>query len=108
MKQSFIKPLALALGAAALTLAGTALADTADEKGMPSAQEPCQAQPAQPQENGGKNTGQSGTGADSLSETLAPCGGVLAPPPTGDGEMSTPAPDEGRTPVIKPGEVPAQ
>ncbi|RWC46759.1 MAG: hypothetical protein EOS55_17485 [Mesorhizobium sp.] len=44
----------------------------------------------------------------SLTETLNDCGGVLKPPPTGDQGMAAPAPDEGKTPVIKPGEVPAQ
>lgn len=43
-----------------------------------------------------------------LSETLDNCGGVLKPPATGDQGMTTPPPAEGKTPVIKPGEVPAQ
>ena len=43
-----------------------------------------------------------------LSETLDNCGGVLKPPATGDQGMTTPPPAEGNTPVIKPGEVPAQ
>ena len=45
---------------------------------------------------------------DSLSQTLGDCGSVLKPPATGDHDMTTPAPDEGKTPVIKPGEVPQQ
>ncbi|SDA89060.1 hypothetical protein [Mesorhizobium qingshengii] len=43
-----------------------------------------------------------------LTETLSDCGGVLKPPATGDQGMTAPAPDQGKTPVIKPGEVPAQ
>ncbi|WP_421917321.1 hypothetical protein [Mesorhizobium sp.] len=43
-----------------------------------------------------------------LSETLDNCGGVLKPPVTGDQGMTTPPPAQGNTPVIKPGEVPAQ
>ncbi|UDL92958.1 hypothetical protein LGH82_31185 [Mesorhizobium sp. PAMC28654] len=45
---------------------------------------------------------------NTLSETLDNCGGVLNPPATGDQGMTTPPPAEGNTPVIKPGEVPAQ
>ncbi|WP_136621467.1 MULTISPECIES: hypothetical protein [Mesorhizobium] len=47
-------------------------------------------------------------GSDNLTETLNDCGGVLKPPATGDQGMAAPAPDEGKTPVIKPDEVPAQ
>ncbi|MER9297863.1 hypothetical protein NKI38_15410 [Mesorhizobium sp. M0621] len=47
-------------------------------------------------------------GGGNLTETLNDCGGVLKPPPTGDQGMAAPAPDEGKTPVIKPGEVPPQ
>ncbi|RVA67085.1 hypothetical protein, partial [Mesorhizobium sp. M7A.F.Ca.CA.001.11.2.1] len=43
-----------------------------------------------------------------LTAKLNDCGGVLKPPPTGDQGMAAPAPDEGKTPVIKPGEVPPQ
>ena len=43
-----------------------------------------------------------------LSETLDNCDGVLKPPATGDQGMTTPPPAEGNTPVIKPGDVPAQ
>ncbi|MER9795538.1 hypothetical protein NKJ36_00050 [Mesorhizobium sp. M0142] len=45
---------------------------------------------------------------NNLSDMLEPCGGVLNPPPTGDQGMAAPPPDEGRTPVIKPGDVPPQ
>lgn len=39
---------------------------------------------------------------------LGSCGGVLQPPPSGDQGMTQPPPDQGKTPVIKPGEVPVQ
>lgn len=55
-------------------------------------------------DQGGKQ--QSGSG--NLTEKLNDCGGVLKPPATGDQGMAAPAPDEGKTPVIKPGEVPTQ
>ncbi|UVK47678.1 hypothetical protein BPNPMPFG_001896 [Mesorhizobium sp. AR07] len=47
-------------------------------------------------------------GGDNPTDKLNDCGGVLTPPAIGDQGMAAPAPDEGRTPVIKPGEVPAQ
>lgn len=43
-----------------------------------------------------------------LTDKMVDCGGVLKPPATGDREMTAPAPDEGKTPVINPGDVPAQ
>nr|WP_080577661.1 hypothetical protein [Sinorhizobium fredii] len=43
-----------------------------------------------------------------LTEKLDECGGVLKPPRVGDTEMVEPAPDVGRTPVIRPGELPRQ
>lgn len=43
-----------------------------------------------------------------LTDKLVDCGGVLRPPATGDQGMTAPAPDEGKTPVIKPDEVPPQ
>lgn len=55
-------------------------------------------------EQGAKQQPDSGN----LTAKLSDCGGVLKPPPTGDQGMAAPAPDEGKTPVIKPGEVPPQ
>lgn len=46
--------------------------------------------------------------ADSLSATLAPCDGVLAPAPVGDPEMAVPPPALGRTPIIPPELLPPQ
>lgn len=47
-------------------------------------------------------------GGGNLTDKLNDCSGVLKPPATGDQGIAAPAPDEGKTPVIKPGEVPAQ
>jgi hypothetical protein len=44
----------------------------------------------------------------SLTETLDDCNGVLKPPVVGDGEMTEPPPDAGKTPVIRPNEPPPQ
>ena len=33
---------------------------------------------------------------------------ILKPSPTGDREMVTPPPAEGKTPIIRPGEIPQQ
>ena len=64
-----------------------------------------------PERNNG-DTGEQpeGQGNDdhSLTETLEGCGGVLKPPPVGDGEIAEPPPDEGETPVIRPDEIPPQ
>jgi hypothetical protein len=45
-------------------------------------------------------------GGETLTETLAPCDGVLRPPSTGDGEIVEPSPPVGRTPVIPPEGLP--
>jgi hypothetical protein len=69
----------------------------------PSPDQNCQANPA-PDGTGGQNGGQ-----QPLSDKLGDCKGVLKPPPTGDREMATPPPtNEGKTPVIRPGDVPEQ
>jgi hypothetical protein len=50
-------------------------------------------------------------GADAngaLTEKLDDCDGVLKPPTVGDTEIVEPAPDVGRTPVIRPDELPEQ
>jgi hypothetical protein len=43
-----------------------------------------------------------------LTEKLDDCDGVLKPPTVGDTEMVEPALDVGRTPVIRPDELPEQ
>ncbi|WP_353821187.1 hypothetical protein [Mesorhizobium sp.] len=89
------------LGALALAAPVAAQTETQD----PAPAGPCQAQP----QNGQQQKPPVNNGAsDSLTDTLDPCNGVLQPPPTGDQGMAAPPPDQGRTPVLKPGEVPAQ
>lgn len=95
-----MKPLAIA--SLMLVLAVPAAAQTDQQQGTnnlaPQADK-CRIQPDQ-----GKQQPDSGN----LTEKLNDCGGVLKPPATGDQGMATPAPDEGKTPVIKPGQVPPQ
>lgn len=43
---------------------------------------------------------------NSFTEFLDECHGVIKPPPVGDEEIRQPAPKEGKTPIIKPGELP--
>ena len=45
---------------------------------------------------------------DSLTDTLAPCDGVLAPAPVGDEEMAITPPAFGETPIISPELLPPQ
>ena len=45
---------------------------------------------------------------DSLTDTLAPCDGVLAPAPVGDEEMAITPPAFGETPIIPPELLPPQ
>lgn len=96
-----MKPLAIA--SFILALAVPAAAQTQ--------QNPAQQNPAQQADKCRIQTDQGGkqqSGGGNLTEKLNDCGGVLKPPATGDQGMAAPAPDEGNTPVIKPGEVPAQ
>ncbi|RWN06362.1 hypothetical protein [Mesorhizobium sp.] len=46
--------------------------------------------------------------SNKLTASLAPCDGVLKPPPTGDKNATAPPADTSQMPVIKPGEVPPQ
>ncbi len=64
---------------------------------------------AAPDANDGAAGGEkSAPAGDSLTDTLADCGGVLKPPATGDSDISEPAPAQGETPVIKPDDLPVQ
>ncbi|CAH2407608.1 hypothetical protein [Mesorhizobium ventifaucium] len=87
----------------ALALAAPAAAQTGNETQDQAPARHCQAQP----QNGQQQTPPVNNG-DSLTDTLDPCNGVLLPPPTGDRGMAATPPDQGRTPVLKPGELPAQ
>ncbi|WEX79158.1 hypothetical protein PYH37_003831 [Sinorhizobium numidicum] len=44
----------------------------------------------------------------SYADKLDECNGVLEPPAIGDSEIVEPAPNEGKTPVIRPEELPPQ
>jgi len=105
MKPFAFLPSTLMMGVlGALALAAPVAAQTADQ--APAQSGRCQAEPqnGQQQKLPPVNNGD----INSLTETLDPCNGVLQPPPTGDRGMAAPPPDEGKTPVLKPGEVPAQ
>ncbi|MGX5827751.1 hypothetical protein [Mesorhizobium sp. 43Arga] len=93
-----MKPLVIA--SLMLALAVPAAAQTDQQGTDPAPQvDKCRVQPDQ---------GKQQPGGGNLSEKLNDCGGVLRPPATGDQGMATPAPDVGKTPVIKPGQIPAQ
>ncbi|QKD06362.1 hypothetical protein [Mesorhizobium loti] len=93
-----MKPLAIA--SLMLALAVPAAAQTDPQQSPAQQADKCRMQSDQgaKQQPGGGN----------LTDKLSDCGGVLKPPATGDQGIAAPAPDEGKTPVIKPGEVPAQ
>lgn len=97
MKILAIVPFSLMLAVAVPAVAQT------DQQGSDS-----QAQPTQKCQAQTKDGAKQPSGGGNLTDKLNDCGGVLKPPPTGDQEMTAPAPDQGKTPVIKPGEVPAQ
>ena len=90
-----------------LALAAPVAAQNNDQTGgqAPTASEKCRAEPDQ---QGSQNQKKPENQNGNLTEKLDPCGGVLKPPPTGDTGIAEPPPDEGKTPVIKPGEIPAQ
>lgn len=96
MRSLAIVPFSLVLALAAPAAAQT---DPPQDSQPPQADK-CRAQT-------GQGNKQQPAGGD-LTEKLSDCGGVLKPPATGDQGMTAQAPDEGKTPVIKPGDVPAQ
>ena len=95
-----MKPLAIASCALVLALAVPAAAQTDQQQNPARQTDKCRVQTD-------AGTKQPPAGGN-LSDKLNDCGGVLKPPATGDQGMAAPAPDEGKTPVIKPGQVPAQ
>ena len=98
-------------GALLITLAliATAQAEkkTQTQAPLPSTN-PCQVKPDDETANQAQNESHGSDQTDNLSRTLEPCDGVLKPPPTDDREMATPPPAEGKTPIIRPGEIPQQ
>ncbi|TCR82434.1 hypothetical protein [Rhizobium sp. BK376] len=90
-----------ALGAAFLStfaLAGVAFAQQAPQS------ERCKA--PQHQQQAKKENGEAAATNGIDSSKLADCSGILQPPATGDSGMVTPAPEDGKTPVIPPGDLP--
>jgi hypothetical protein len=110
---------AILCSALLLALSQLALSQTPDEPGGTDelTVEDCQ---VQPDEDGAPDLSEEDEDIDpfppeddaaddeSLTEKLDPCNGVLKPPEVGDQEMTTPPPDEGETPIIRPGELPEQ
>ena len=88
------------LPCALLALAGPAAAQDSGQDAPPA---PCQAQP----QDGGQQS-PADTGDSNSAYKLGSCDGVLQPPPSGDQGMTQPPPDQGKTPVIKPGDVAVQ
>jgi hypothetical protein len=102
-----MKPFAMLAGMLMLSCVVPAAAQTDNQ---PKSASPCQAEPDQ-NKNSGNNANQADgqkPPAGDLTRKLDPCNGVLKPPPTGDSGMAEPAPNQGKTPIIKPGEVPQQ
>ena len=116
---------AILCSALLLALSQPALAQTPDEPDELTAED-CQ---VEPDEDGASDLSEEDDGIDpfppdepesvlpdgddaadgeTLTEKLDPCNGVLEPPAIGDQEMTTPPPDAGETPIIRPGELPEQ
>jgi hypothetical protein len=105
MKALCVTTLLFALAASAPSLAQ---GDTAS----PQPQD-CQARPEKAP--GAKGPGDTANQAkqedgdsNSMTAKLERCSGVLRPPRVGDTEMATPAPDQGKTPIIRPNEIEPQ
>ena len=96
---------AIALVASATTAAQAQAQAPVDEPGEPlGAIEDCAIVP-----EGGTGGGTGATpGGESLSDALAPCDGVIAPPEDGATGLVIPPPPVGETPVIPPEQVPEQ
>lgn len=96
--------------AALLCWAGTlgpAVAQASDGNSDTQPAGPCVAQPTD-QAKGNDAAGGNDTAENRPRPSLGECGGVLAPPKTGDQEMRMEPPDNGTTPVIPPGALPPQ
>ncbi len=111
MRRTPLTPMLLAgLLAAVPAFAQDAAGETGTGRPLP---EKCRAEPQAPAAPpSGAPSGEVRTDApeaapDSLTATLEPCDGVLAPPGVGD-DIAAPPPPEGRTPVIRPDEIPDQ
>lgn len=72
-----------------------------EEETPPSRSQDCSTEPNQ-------SDPETAPGDDELSSKLDDCNGVLEPPSTGDADIVEPAPSVGRTPVIRPEQIPEQ
>lgn len=97
-----MKQLAIVIGAVMLSASPAAA-----QSGTPPPASPCQAEPDRNGDSGSDRPDKPPPPGD-LTKKLAPCNGVLKPPPTGDSDLTAPAPDQGNTPVIRPGDLPPQ
>lgn len=101
------------VAAALLCWAGTpdsSVAQATDGSGDIQSAQPCVAKPEDQTKGGDGSNATGGTDAAEArpQSSLQECGGVLAPPKTGDQEMRIQPPDKGTTPVIPPGAIPEQ
>ncbi|RWA66096.1 MAG: hypothetical protein E5X49_27310 [Mesorhizobium sp.] len=97
------------LGFAIVLLSGPAM--TATGQPLDPQIEDCQVKPddnAAPKQRGEQLKAQADDQSNNLSSSLANCGGVLKPPPTGDQNTTVPPSNTSQMPVIRPGEVPPQ
>lgn len=68
----------------------------------------CRALPDQPPAASDHEEEDPPAGQDTLSKKLDDCNGVLKPPPTGDSDIAEPPPEGGKTPIIRPEDLPQQ
>lgn len=96
------------LAAALLATPVLAQGDTADPRAIAPPPEKCRVEPTQLDAATDGAPTQDSQASASLTEKLDDCDGVLKPPAVGDGGIAEPAPDEGKTPTVKPEDLPAQ
>lgn len=87
--------------AAWLAIAGPVAAQEDDAPASQPTQEDCSIEPDEPGT-------EPAPGDDELSSKLDDCNGVLDPPSVGDPDIVEPTPHVGRTPVIRPEQIPEQ
>lgn len=104
-KEAEMRILAIVPFSLMLALAMPAAAQTDQQRNdNPAQADKCRVQT----EQGAKQQPAEQFGGGNPTDKINDCGGVLKPPATGDEGIAAPAPAEGKTPVIKPDEVPVQ
>jgi hypothetical protein len=97
-----MRALAIGIIAAATAIGSAALAQERPTAPAPSSPPEMDCRPAPPP-TGGTGEAPSGNGAaGNPSDKLSQSGGVICPPPNVDRSIQKPAPEQGRTPVIRP------